>query len=124
MTPSLPRDPRETIIRSLACVDCFKIIYTELAKHYKITRVFDHPEKQLTLRKCQELVMRMHILARGFACLCQSTTLGFDANMSIERVAHEYSLRLPYLNGLELPIDFNVPGRDPFGSFDPLHEPY
>jgi hypothetical protein len=70
MSPELPSNPREVIARSLACVDCFKIIYTELCKHYKHARVFQDAEKQQMLRNCQEVIMRLNVLARGFACLC------------------------------------------------------
>ncbi len=40
----------------------------------------------------------------------------------MERVAHEYGMYLPFLNGLDLPIDFNVPGRARMGYYDPVRE--
>jgi hypothetical protein len=39
-------------------------------------------------------------------------------------VAHEYSIYAPFLVGIELPLDFNMPGRDPLGSYNSLREPY
>jgi len=66
----------------------------------------------------------MHLVCRGFACFAQATTLGFEGNVSIERAAHDYSLKLPFLVGIELPIDFNEEKRDLFGRFDPLRNPY
>lgn len=82
------------------------------------------PEKQMILRRCHELVARMHLICRAFCCLAQATTIGFDSTVSVERVAHEYSMRVPFLTGLELPIDYNVPGRQSMGTYDPVRESY
>jgi hypothetical protein len=119
----LPKDANEVIVRSLACIDSFAMMYTVLAKHYKLERVFATPEKQDVLRQCQEIITRMHLVCRGFACLSQATQLGLG-QASVERVAHEYSLKLPFLVGMELPIDFNIPGRNALGVYSPLTEPY
>jgi hypothetical protein len=78
----------------------------------------------MILRKCHELVGRMHLVCRAFACFAQATTLGYDAQVSLEKVAHEYSVRMPFLIGLDLPIDYNVPGRHLMGVYNPITEPY
>lgn len=44
--------------------------------------------------------------------------------MSVERYAHTFSMMMPSLTGLELPIDYNVPGRQIMGHYDPIKEPY
>jgi hypothetical protein len=87
-----------------------------------MTRSHNNPEKLLFLRKCNEIVARMHLMCRAFACLAQVTTMGFEPSTSVERVAHEYGMYLPFLNGIELPIDFNVPGRARMGYYDPIRE--
>jgi hypothetical protein len=119
----LPKDANEVIVRSLACIDSFAMMYTILSKHYKLERLTMVPEKMAHLSKCHEIVQRMHLVCRGFACLSQATTMG-SFSSSIEKVAHEYSLKLPFLVGMELPIDYNVPGRNHLGVYSPLTEPY
>jgi hypothetical protein len=97
--------------RSIACMDTYKAVYTKLYGMYEARRMHTQAEKMFVLRKCDEIVKRMHLLCRGFACLAQVTTVGYDSSVSVERVAHDYAMVLPFLTGMELPIDYNVPGR-------------
>jgi hypothetical protein len=113
-----PNSPGEVIARSLVCIDTYKNIYTKLFELYESRRIHTQADKMQVLRKCNEVIARMHLVCRGFACLAQVTTVGFEPNMSVERVAHDYGMMLPFLNGLDLPIDYNVPGRQSRGTYD------
>ena len=46
---SLPRTVNETIARSLACIDCYKIVFTVLSHRYKQERVIESGEKATIL---------------------------------------------------------------------------
>jgi hypothetical protein len=118
-----PRTPDEVIARSVTCIDAYKIIYTILFHHYQTLRIQNQSDKVAILRKCNEIAARMHVLSRAFACLAQVATIGFEPTVSIERVAHDYGIFLPFLTGMDLPIDYNIPGRQARGVYDPRTQP-
>ena len=65
---AFPQTPQEIIARCLACVDSYKMIYTRLYEYYNRGGKLNQHDKKAILNQCHELVQRMHLVCRGFAC--------------------------------------------------------